>query len=65
MCQIIGRRDAVGEQVTMLIRGCEEGSKVFKLAAENGVQVRSFHPERLDLEEVFLRAFRGGGRDGH
>lgn len=65
VCQIIDRRDAVGEQITMLIRGCEEGNKVFKLAAENGVQVRSFHPERLDLEEVFLRAFRGGGRDGH
>jgi hypothetical protein len=29
------------------------------------VQVRSYHPEMLDLEEVFLRAFRGGERDGH
>jgi len=27
--------------------------------------VRSYHPEMLDLEEVFLRAFRGGEKDGH
>jgi len=65
VCQIVEKRDEAGEQVTVLIRGCDDGKKVFKLAAETGVQVRSFHPERLDLEEVFLRAFRGGGRDGH
>jgi len=65
ICRIIDRKDAVGEQITLLVRGCEDGSRVFRLAAENGVQVRSYHPERLDLEEVFLRAFRGGGRDGH
>ena len=64
-CTIVERRDEAGEQTTMLVRGCDDGKKVFKLAAENGIQVRSFHPERLDLEEVFLRAFRGGGRDGH
>jgi hypothetical protein len=48
-----------------MVRGCEDGKKIFRLAAENGVQVRSFRPEKLDLEEVFIRAFRGGGRDGH
>jgi ABC-2 type transport system ATP-binding protein len=64
VCQIVDRKDQVGE-FTLLLRGCEDGKKVFRLAAENGVQVRSFRPERLDLEEVFLRAFRGGGRDGH
>jgi len=65
ICQIVDKRDEAGEQITLLIRGCEDGKKVFKLASENGVQVRSLHPESLDLEEVFLRAFRGGGRDGH
>lgn len=65
VCQIIEKRDEAGEQVTLFVRGCDDGRTVFKLAAESGVQVRSFHPERLDLEEVFLRAFRGGGRDGH
>jgi ABC-2 type transport system ATP-binding protein len=63
-CQIVDRKDQVGE-FTLLLRGCEDWKKVFRLAAENGVQVRSFRPEKLDLEEVFLRAFRGGGRDGH
>jgi ABC-2 type transport system ATP-binding protein len=65
VCQIFDKKDEAGDQITLLIRGCEDGKKVFILAAENGVQVRSFHPERLDLEEVFLRSFRGGGRDGH
>jgi ABC-2 type transport system ATP-binding protein len=65
ICQIIDKRDEAEDQITLLVRGCEDGKKVFRLAAENGVQVRSLHPERLDLEEVFLRAFRGGGRDGH
>lgn len=65
ICQIVDKRDEAGEQITFLIRGCEDGKKVFRLASENGVQVRSLHPESLDLEEVFLRAFRGGGRDGH
>jgi ABC-2 type transport system ATP-binding protein len=65
VCQIGERKDESGNQMTLLIRGCEDGMKIFKLAADNGVQVRSYHPEMLDLEEVFLRAFRGGGRDGH
>jgi ABC-2 type transport system ATP-binding protein len=65
ICQIVDRKESVGEQITVLVRGCEDGNKFFKIAAESGVQVRSFFPERLDLEEVFLRAFRGGGRDGH
>lgn len=65
VCRIDEKKDESGNQITMLVRGCEDGRKVFQLAAENGVQVRSFHPEMLDLEEVFLRAFRGGERDGH
>jgi len=65
VCRVIDRKDVSFEQMTLLVRGCEDGRKIFKLAAENGVQVRSYQPERLDLEEVFLRAFRGGGRDGH
>ncbi|OGS42240.1 MAG: hypothetical protein A3K67_02460 [Euryarchaeota archaeon RBG_16_62_10] len=65
VCEVLERKDEGGEQVTMLVRGCGDGRKVFRLAGENGVQVRSFFPERLDLEEVFMRAFRGGGRDGH
>ena len=64
-CHIVDREDESGDQITLLVRGCEDGKKVFLLAAEKGVQVRSFHPEMLDLEEVFLRAFKGGEKDGH
>lgn len=65
VCHIVDREDESGGQITLLVRGCEDGKKVFLLAAEKGVQVRSFHLEMLDLEEVFLRAFKGGERDGH
>jgi hypothetical protein len=65
VCQIVDREDEPGDQITLLVRGCDDGKTVFLLAAEKGVQVRSFHPEMLDLEEVFLRAFEGGMRDGH
>lgn len=65
ICSAVDKRDDTVGQITCLVRGCDDGNKIFQLAAENGVQVRSYHPERLDLEEVFLRAFRGGGRDGH
>jgi ABC-2 type transport system ATP-binding protein len=65
VCRIIERKDEAGNHITLLVRGCDDGRKVFQLASENGVQVRSYHPEMLDLEEVFLRAFRGGEKDGH
>jgi len=65
ICQIMEKKDEGGEQITMLVRGCGDGRSIFKLAGENRIQVRSYHPERLDLEEVYIRAFRGGGRDGH
>jgi ABC-2 type transport system ATP-binding protein len=64
-CQIVDRSDEAGEQITLQVRGCDDGNKVFRLAAENSVQVRSLRPESLELEEVFLRATRGGGKDGH
>jgi len=51
VCQIDERKDESGNQITLLVRGCEDGSKVFQLAAENGVQVRSYHPEMLDSKK--------------
>ncbi len=65
ICKVADKEYEPGEQITLMVRGCEDGKKIFRLAAESGVQVRSFRPEKLDLEEVFIRAFRGGGKDGH
>jgi ABC-2 type transport system ATP-binding protein len=65
MCKIMEAKEEGGRQMTLLIRGCKDGKQVFRLARENGVQIRRYQPERLDLEEVFLRSFRGGAKDGH
>ncbi len=64
-CEIVRRDDEGHRQVSLLIRRCGDGKGVFELARENGVQVRSYRPERLDLEEVFLRSFGGGAKGGN
>ena len=64
-CEVLERRDEGGRQISFMIRGCMDGREVFRLASLNGVQVRNYRPERLDLEEVFLRSFEGGEKDGN
>lgn len=64
-CEIVRQDDEGRRQISLLIRRCGDGKVVFELAREHGVQVRSYRPERLDLEEVFLRSFGGGARDGN
>lgn len=65
LCEVLSVVEEGGRQVSLLIRGCADGRRMLNLAREKGVQVRSFRPEKLDLEEVFLRSFRGGEADGH
>jgi ABC-2 type transport system ATP-binding protein len=65
MCLIVEAKEEGGRQMTLLIRGCDDSKRLFGLARESGVQVRRYHPEKLDLEEVFLRSFRGGERGGN
>ncbi|HEX9909192.1 MAG TPA: ABC transporter ATP-binding protein [Thermoplasmata archaeon] len=65
ICEVVEKNDEGAELVALLVRGCGDGKKIFRLAREQGVQVRSYYPEKLDLEEVFIRAFRGGGRGGN
>lgn len=63
-CEIMEAKEEGGRQMALLIRGCRDGRQIFGLARESGVQIRRYQPERLDLEEVFLRSFRGGAKDG-
>ena len=63
-CDVLERKDEGGRQMSFLVRGCTDGREVFRLASLNGIQIRSYRPERLDLEEVFLRSFEGGEKDG-
>ncbi|HIH01757.1 TPA: hypothetical protein HA259_06765, partial [Thermoplasmata archaeon] len=63
-CEVLEAKAEGGTQVSLLIRGCSDSGQLFKLAGELRVQIRRYQPERLDLEEVFLRSFRGGGKGG-
>jgi ABC-2 type transport system ATP-binding protein len=64
-CQIEKRTDEGVGQITLLVRGCGDGRRLFTLAAEHQIQVRSYMPDRLSLEDVFLQAFQGGEARGH
>ena len=65
LCEIVKKSSEGDRQASLLLRGCGDGKAVFRFAAECRVQVRSYRPETLDLEEVFLRAFQGGEEDGN
>lgn len=65
MCEVVRRTDEGLRQIALSARGCGDGRKVFALAKEHSVQVRSYLPDRLSLEDVFLQAFKGGGSGGH
>jgi len=65
VCEVLNVAEEGGRQIALLVRGCADGRQMLRLAMEKGVQVRSFRPEKLDLEEVFLRSFRGGEAGGH
>ncbi len=65
VCQVVSTAEAGTRQAVLSAKGCGDGRMIFALAGEHGVQVRSYLPDRLSLEDVFLQAFRGGGSDGH
>ncbi|MBU1158440.1 MAG: ABC transporter ATP-binding protein [Candidatus Thermoplasmatota archaeon] len=65
VCEIMDRKEEGWNQIAFTVRGCSDGKRVFKLAHENGVQIRRFHPDKLSLEDVFLSSFKGGGAGGN
>lgn len=65
VCHIVDRKEEGGSQITITVRGCSDGRRIFKLAHEHTVQIRRFHPDMLSLEDVFLSAFKGGGSGGN
>lgn len=64
VCTIVRKTDEGTSQVAFSVRGCGDGRRIFGLAREHGIQVRSYTPDRMSLEDVFLQAFQGGGRGG-
>ena len=64
VCMVLHRSEAGGRQATVRIRDCQDSRAVFSTAKRLGVQLRGFVPDRLSLEDVFIKAFEGGGKDG-
>lgn len=48
-----------GKQMTIVVNGVNDSKKVFQLAKENNIQVRSFRKDTLILEDVFVEKLRG------
>jgi ABC-2 type transport system ATP-binding protein len=65
VCEVLEAMDEGHRQMAFVVKDIRDGGQIFRLAGQNRVQIRSYRPERLDLEEVFLRSFDGGARDGH
>ncbi|UCE81258.1 MAG: ABC transporter ATP-binding protein [Methanobacteriota archaeon] len=65
ICNVLERKNEGDMQASLLVSGCEDGKAIFRLASERGIQIRSYRPEKLDLEEVFLRSFEGESKDGN
>ncbi|MEW5748649.1 MAG: ABC transporter ATP-binding protein [Candidatus Thermoplasmatota archaeon] len=63
-CTVVKKADEGVGQASFSVRGCGDGRGIFGLAREHGVQVRSYTPDRMSLEDVFLQAFQGGGPSG-
>lgn len=64
-CEVVEVKEEGAKQMALLVRGCRDSRQIFEQAREANVQIRRLHPEKLDLEEVFMRSFKGGARDGN
>jgi len=63
--EVVRKAEEGAGQMAISVKLFGDGKKVFALARAHGVQVRSYVPDKMSLEDVYLQAFRGGGPDGH
>ncbi len=63
--EVVRKADEGVGQMSLSVRLSGDGKKVFTMAREHGVQVRSYVPDKMSLEDVYLQAFRGGGSGGN
>ncbi len=47
-------------QGTIVFKGVEGSKRILQTAEKTGVQIRSYRPDMLSLEDVFIEAFIGG-----
>ncbi len=54
-----------GGQWKIVIINPGDSSPIFRLCGESQVQLRAYYPEKLSLEDFFIGAVGGGGKDGN
>jgi len=57
--------DYVMGKLIVIIKNIESSLKLFNLIKKHNVQIRSYKPDKLTLEDVFIRSFNGGKINGH
>ncbi|MEE9223845.1 MAG: ABC transporter ATP-binding protein [Thermoplasmata archaeon] len=58
--QVISTKDEEGQR-TMVFKATGDGSNIFALASEKGIQIRDYGPATRTLEDIFIEAFKEGG----
>lgn len=62
-CELVDTDYKEGKAVVK-IKGTKSSKKCFGLAKKHDVQIRSYTPDKLTLEDVFIEAFKRGGKNG-
>ncbi|MCE5296325.1 MAG: ABC transporter ATP-binding protein [Euryarchaeota archaeon] len=58
VCAVLTVAEGFRESIVTVAK-VENSSEIFRLAKTEGVQVRSLEPDRISLEDVFLKAVKG------
>jgi ABC-2 type transport system ATP-binding protein len=61
-CEVLDAKYG-GGKLTVVIKGVAETKEYFRLAKQHDVQIRSYVPDRLSLEDFFVEAFEEDGRN--
>ena len=52
-------------RLIVIIKNIESSLKLFNLIKKHNVEIRSFKPDKLTLEDVFIQSFEGGKTNGN
>ena len=56
--------DYVMGKLIVIIKNIESSLELFNLIKKHDVQIRSYKPDKLTLEDVFIQSFKGGNTNG-
>jgi len=57
--------DFIIGRLIVIIKNIDSSLKLFNLLKKHNVQIRSFKPDKLTLEDVFIQSFEGGKTSGN